>query len=91
MNIKEQVAALAAPYEQTILEYRHYLHAHPELSFEEFGTAAFIREHLAQSGVAEESGYSGNAVVGVIDSGVPGPTIAFRADIDALPVDEDNE
>lgn len=91
MNIKEQAAALAAPYEQTILEYRHYLHAHPELSFEEFGTAAFIREHLAQSGVAEESGYSGNAVVGVIDSGVPGPTIAFRADIDALPVDEDND
>ena len=37
MNIKEQTAALAAPYEQTILEYRHYLHAHPELSFEEFG------------------------------------------------------
>ena len=30
MNIKEQAAALAAPYEQAILEYRHYLHAHPE-------------------------------------------------------------
>ena len=91
MNIQAQAVRLAAPYEETVREYRHHLHANPELSFEEVKTAAFIREHLALSGVPEEKGYSGNAVVGILDSGVPGPTIAFRADIDALPVDEDND
>ena len=91
MNIKETVEALAVPYDQMLREYRHHLHANPELSFEEVKTAAFIREKLAQSGIPEEKGYSGNAVVAVLDSGKEGPTIAFRADIDALPVDEDND
>ena len=91
MNIKEQAAALAAPYEQAILEYRHYLHAHPELSFEEFGQP-HLSGNTSPSQVSRRNPEnSGNAVVGVIDSGVPGPTIAFRADIDALPVDEDND
>ena len=91
MNIKETVEALTTPYDQLLQEYRHHLHANPELSFEEVKTAAFIREKLAASGIPEEKGYSGNAVVAVLDSGKEGPTIAFRADIDALPVDEDND
>ena len=44
MNIQAQAARLAAPYEETVREYRHHLHANPELSFEEVKTAAFIRE-----------------------------------------------
>lgn len=91
MNTQEIVNSLTTSYEPKLLQYRHHLHAHPELSFEEVKTAAFIREKLAESGIPEETGYSGNAVVAVLDSGKEGPTIAFRADIDALPVDEDND
>lgn len=65
--------------------YRH-LHAHPELSMQEHETAALIEERLAQLGIpAFRCG--GTGVVGVLENG-PGPVVAFRADIDALPIEE---
>ncbi|MBQ6622912.1 MAG: hypothetical protein IJH75_08750 [Mogibacterium sp.] len=84
---KEELKALA----QQAVKDRRYLHANAELSFEETGTAAFLREKLAACGVEFEEGYSGNSVVCCLTGAEDGPTIAFRADIDALPILEDND
>lgn len=67
--------------------YRH-LHQHPELSTEEVNTAAYIAAHLRELGTYTiHEGVGGHGVVAVMENG-PGPTVLFRADIDALPVAE---
>lgn len=88
---REQIEQLTNEFSQKLVDYRRYLHQNPELSFQEEQTAAWIREHLAQWGIPTLPGIRGNSTVGVLDSGVPGPTIAFRADIDALPIEEESE
>lgn len=87
--MKELIDQIASGYKEKLVQYRRYLHQHPELSFHEEKTAAWIRERLHDAGVSILPGISGNSVVGVIDSGVPGPCVAFRADIDALPIQEE--
>lgn len=72
------------------IEYRRYFHQNPELSFKEYKTAEYIRTKLKKFDIPTLQGISGNSTVGFLDSGKPGPVIAFRADIDALPVTEEN-
>lgn len=71
--------------------WRQRIHAWPELGFEEFRTAALVAEVLGSLGLEVHSGLGGTGVVAVIDSGRPGPSIGLRADMDALPMDEENE
>ena len=85
------VKSIVDAYEEQLKSIRHHLHEHPELSFEEYQTAAYIRESLSKMGVAIADGFSGTSTVGVLKGSEPGPCIAFRADIDALPVEEDND
>lgn len=66
--------------------YRH-LHAHPELSHQEFGTAALVAERLRESGYEVHPGIGGTGVVGILSHG-DGPRVLLRADMDALPVAE---
>lgn len=87
--MKEMVKNITDSYYSQLLEHFHYLHAHPELSFEEYETSAYIRKNLAELGIPLQEGIHGTSTVGILDSGKPGPTIAFRADIDALPVMEE--
>ena len=83
MNIKE----LAKKYEQYTIDMRREFHMNPELSMQEVKTANRIKEELTKIGVAYESiGDSG--VVATIKGKNPGKTIALRADIDALEVNE---
>ena len=89
--MKELVKKLAAEQKEAIREDRHYLHQHPELSFEEYETSKWIKNRLTELGIPMEEGITGTSVVGVIEGKEPGPTIAFRADFDALPVDEEND
>jgi amidohydrolase len=76
-------------YEE-IVEFRHELHAHPELAYEEHETAARIGARLADiDGLTVRDGLAGGTgLVAVLDTGRPGPTVALRADIDALPITE---
>ena len=85
------VKSIVDSYEEQLKSIRHHLHEHPELSYEEYQTAAYIRESLSKMGVAIADGFSGTSTVGVLKGSEPGPCIAFRADIDALPVEEDND
>lgn len=69
-----------------VVEYRRYIHQHPELSFQELGTASYIRNILHQNDIETDESFGENAVIGIIGNG--GETIALRADIDALPMCE---
>jgi len=70
----------------------HYLHAHPELSYQEFETARFIQKELTQMGISFRSGIGGTGILGKIEGKNPTKkVIALRADMDALPVCEDVE
>lgn len=73
-----------------LIAWRRRFHAHPELSFQEQETAAYIRRYLESLGLTW-SNPSGHSTVAVIPGNRPGPTVAFRADIDALPIDEQND
>lgn len=76
---------------EQMIEWRRYLHQHPELSFHESETAQYVEQRLRQLGVETLRGFAGNAVIGRIVGAEPGPTVALRADMDALPIQDDKE
>jgi hypothetical protein len=82
-SIRPEVLSIAAE----IVANRRHLHQHPELSYQEFNTSAFIVSKLTEYGIPLMSGVAKTGVVGLIvgDAG-PGPCIALRADMDALPI-----
>ncbi|HET6603751.1 MAG TPA: amidohydrolase [Xanthomonadaceae bacterium] len=82
------VDALAAPVDAKVVEWRRDIHAHPELSNRETRTAALVAEHLRGLGLEPKTGIAHHGVTAVLKGGRPGPRIALRADMDALPVTE---
>ncbi len=74
--------------ESQVIEWRRHLHQNPELSNREFETGKYIDRELKKMGIETETGIAHTGVVGFIKGGQPGPTVALRADIDALPVVE---
>lgn len=86
------VEELTENFEKTV-EMRRYLHQHPEPSFEEKETATYIVEKLRSYGIADiqENVGNGYGIVAKISGQYPGPTIAFRADFDALRIHEENK
>jgi len=83
------VAAATARVAPRMVEVRHDLHQHPELSNREFRTARLVAAHLRSLGMEVDTGVAHTGVVGVLRGGRPGPVVAVRADMDALPVKED--
>lgn len=73
---------------QQVIEWRRHFHKHAELSFQEFETSDYIETQLKSFGNVEISRPTKTGVIGKIHGSQPGPTIAFRADIDALPMTE---
>ncbi|MDO5755198.1 MAG: amidohydrolase [Tissierellia bacterium] len=82
----------AEEYKDYVKDWRRYFHAHPELSFEEFETTKTVAEELEKLGIPYEinEDTGGTGLIGIIDSGKPGKTVALRADMDALNVTECN-
>lgn len=76
--------------EQQVIEWRRYFHEHPELSNREVKTGAKIAELLRSFGIEVTYPVAKTGVVGLLKGGQPGPVVALRADIDALPVTERN-
>ncbi|MBX2921203.1 MAG: amidohydrolase [Chitinophagaceae bacterium] len=83
-QIRERAGALAPQ----LTEWRRYLHEHPELSNREVKTAAYVEAHLRKLGMEVSANIAKTGVVGILRGGKPGPVIALRADMDALPVKE---
>jgi amidohydrolase len=79
----------AAALEQKVIGWRRHFHQHPELSNREVRTSRTVAAHLQQLGIPYETQVAWTGVVGVLDTGRPGPVVALRADMDALPVTEE--
>lgn len=71
------------------VEWRHHIHENPELSFEEYKTSNYVADLLASFGHIEVLRPTKTSVVGILRGGKPGKTVGFRADMDALPVQEE--
>ncbi len=89
--IKERIKQLAKAYAPEFINIRHHLHAHPELSYEEHDTSAFVQQKLAGWDIPFEI-KAKTGVVALIHGKNPGKKVlALRADMDALPILEENE
>ncbi|MDY7225205.1 amidohydrolase [Hyalangium rubrum] len=87
--LSREVERHAASVEAKVVGWRRDLHAHPELSNQETRTAQVVAEHLRRLGLEVRTGVGGTGVVGVLRGARPGPVVALRADMDALPVTEE--
>ncbi len=84
------VDEVLAQVQDTIIRLREHIHQYPELGNREFKTAELVANHLRALGFDEvRTGIAHTGVVGILRGGLPGPVVAVRADMDALPVTED--
>ncbi|WP_100010333.1 M20 metallopeptidase family protein [Lentibacillus sediminis] len=89
--MKKIIESNVKQIENEIIENRRHLHRHPELSNQEKETSVFIQEKLTEYGVKYETGFAKYGVLGIIEGTKPGKTVALRADMDALPIQEQND
>lgn len=88
----EKIKSLVRQHLNEIISNRRYLHAHPELSFQEYKTAQFVGEKLKSYGITPQEGVAGTGLVALIEGKNPHKkVVALRADMDALPITEANE
>jgi len=88
-RLDAEVDRRAAQVEGKVVAWRRDIHAHPELSNRETRTADLVAQHLRSLGIEVRTGVAHTGVVGVLRGGKPGPVVALRADMDALPVTEE--
>lgn len=92
MKVKNQIQELARRYAEKIINFRRHLHTHPELSFAEYETSAFVAGALKEIGLIPKEGIAGTGLSVQIKGKNPSSkTIALRADMDALPIQEAND
>ena len=87
MKINPQVKK----FKNKIIKIRRDIHKHPELSFQEFRTAKLVSDSLKKFGLEVDENIGKTGVVGILKGAKPGKTIAFRADMDALPIQETSD
>ena len=87
-GLQARLDAAVAEVMPRVVEWRRHVHQNPELSNREMETAAYVADHLRRLGIEVETGVARTGVVGTLRGGRPGPTVALRADMDALPVTE---
>lgn len=87
-NVATIIDAKAQEILPKVIEWRRHIHQHPELSNREVQTAVMVAKHLQSLGYEVKTGVAKTGVVGILKGGKPGPVIALRADMDALPVPE---
>ena len=85
---RAEVTAAAQALQDKVVTWRRDIHQHPELGNREFRTAEVVAEHLRSLGLEPQTGIAHTGVTAVLKGGRPGPRIALRADMDALPVTE---
>lgn len=88
-RLSADLDARARAVESKVVAWRRDIHQHPELGNREVRTAKLVAEHLTKLGLEVRTGVAHTGVVGVLRGGKPGPTVALRADMDALPVTEE--
>lgn len=90
--MKQEIKQLAGSFAEEFIAVRHHLHAHPELSFQEYETSRFIKDKLTDLGISFQAPVADTGIVALIKGKDPGrKVIALRADMDALPINEENQ
>jgi amidohydrolase len=87
-KLRPSIDQQAAAIENKVIDWRRDIHQHPELGNEETRTAKKVADHLRSLGIEVQEGVATTGVVGILRGGKPGPMVALRADMDALPVTE---
>src|SRR4029079_1772907 len=87
--LEREVDRRAPQLEAKAVAWRRDIHQHPELSNREVRTSKLVADHLRPLGIEGRTGVAKTGVIGVLRGGRPGPVVALRADMDALPVAED--
>ncbi|MCE7054077.1 amidohydrolase [Algoriphagus sp. AGSA1] len=90
-ELRSSIDTKSNAIEAKVIEWRRDIHMHPELGNQEFRTAKKVADHLRSLGIEVTENVAVTGVVGVLKGGKPGPTVALRADMDALPVTERND
>ncbi|MGN8079363.1 M20 metallopeptidase family protein [Variovorax sp. 22077] len=91
-SLLAQALALSDGVQPQVVEWRRHIHQNPELAYQETGTAKYIAQALAgMPGVEIRTGIAGTGIKAVLRGALPGPVVALRADMDALPVEERND
>ncbi len=88
-TLNDDIAAVASEIEPQLIETRRWFHQHPELSNRELMTSTEIARRLETMGYEVQTGVAHTGVVAVLEGAHPGPVVAWRSDIDALPIDEE--
>ncbi|MEO1131651.1 MAG: amidohydrolase, partial [Cyanobacteria bacterium J06639_1] len=86
-NLRDRVRTL----QSHLVEWRRQIHQYPELGFQERETAQLVAKHLDEWGIDYRAEVAHTGIVATIPGSLPGRTLAIRADMDALPIQEDNE
>src|SRR5436189_1277313 len=89
-SVQTETALTKEVAEQVVLDRRH-LHQHPELGRQEHQTAAFVAERLRSHGLEVRTGVAETGVIGLLRGSRAGRTVLLRADMDALPIEEQND
>ncbi|MEM6318888.1 MAG: amidohydrolase [Bacteroidota bacterium] len=87
-DIRTTIDKMAEQIDAKVIEWRRHLHENPELSNREFNTGEMVAKHLENLGIEVTRNFAKTGVKGVLKGGKPGPVVALRADMDALPVTE---
>ena len=90
IDMSREIDAATAKILPRVVEWRRYIHQHPELSNRETKTAKLVEDHLRKLGLEVRTGVAKTGVVGILKGALPGPVLGLRADMDALPVTERN-
>lgn len=87
-KMTKRIEVMAKDIEPKVIAWRRDFHQFPELSNREFKTAEKVAAHLQNLGLKVQTGVAKTGVVAILEGGKPGPVVALRADMDALPVPE---
>jgi amidohydrolase len=87
-DLEQEIRQRAVQIESRLIAWRRDIHEHPELGEQETRTAGLVSAHLAKLGLEVKTGVGGTGIVAILKGGNPGPVVALRADMDALPVRE---
>lgn len=88
-TLKQLINKLTKEQIDSIIADRRHIHQNPELSFNEYNTSAYVASRLQQAGIPIRRGVAGTGIIATLQGKKPGRTIALRADMDALPIQEE--
>jgi amidohydrolase len=88
LSFADWIHAAVEKNEAQTIQLRHHIHQHPELGNMEFETSKLVQQQLKSYGIEVKTGFAKTGVIGILKGAKPGPTMALRADMDALPIEE---